>query len=196
MKKSLITLIVAGSFALAGCSSGGPGHNDADPDWGVTPPAVQPPVDDNSPERPQADGTPDWGIDTAPDWGLDIGNTPDRVPPVWGGPGLPSIDNGPETAYTVSGNKITDNHGNVFEITDIDWFDQTMNVKDADGNNYYVSIHRQGNYEGDFAVTINGETIHIGRDAVRGGLQPLVETPSSTIDRDTVRDAIRSRLNK
>ncbi|RTZ15279.1 hypothetical protein EJ063_12525 [Vibrio aquaticus] len=98
MKKSLIALVVAGSFVLAGCSSsGGSGTSDRDvdpewgvdttpdwgqppvqppvddtPDWGgVTPPPVQPPVD-NTPDRPQPDfgETPDWGVDTTPDWGV------------------------------------------------------------------------------------------------------------------------------
>ncbi len=51
---------------------------DTTPDWGVTPPPIQPPLD-NSPERPQ----PDFG-DT-PEWGGDIADTPDRLPPTWGG---------------------------------------------------------------------------------------------------------------
>jgi len=91
MKKSLLALIVAGSFALAGCSSsGGAGNSDADrdvdPEWGVVPPAVQPPMDD-SPEwgleppldRPQ----PDFG-DT-PEWGVEVGERPEKLPPTWGG---------------------------------------------------------------------------------------------------------------
>ncbi|WP_244230783.1 hypothetical protein [Vibrio ouci] len=116
MKKSLIALIVAGSFALAGCSSSGGSDvndRDIDPEWGVAPPPVQPPVD-NSPDRPQADGTPDWGVDTTPDWGLQpsqppVDNSPERpqpdvdpdfgvdTTPEWGlQPAQPPIDNSPE----------------------------------------------------------------------------------------------------
>ncbi|NOH79060.1 hypothetical protein F0231_04805 [Vibrio sp. RE86] len=96
MKKSLIALIVAGSFALAGCSSSGGtdvNDRDIDPEWGVVPPPVQPPVD-NTPDRPQPEVDPDFGVDTTPDWGLepvdpDFGitpdDTPDRLPPTWGG---------------------------------------------------------------------------------------------------------------
>lgn len=121
MKKSLLALIVAGSFALAGCSSsGGAGNSDADrdvdPEFGVTPPAYQPPMDDSPewgvdttpdwgidtpPQRPQPDfgDTPEWGVDTTPDWGVeppldrpqpDFGDTPEWgvVPP----PVQPPVD--------------------------------------------------------------------------------------------------------
>lgn len=228
MKKSLLALVVAGSFVLAGCSSSG-----SDGDYVVDRPQPQVPV------IPDLDNSPEWGLDTGnnpdrpepvdpdfglptpsipdidntPDWGLDIGNTPDRtppmwsgpdnsgnfpdrLPPVWGGPELPPIGNGPEAGYTISGNTITDTNGNVYEIQSIDWRDQSFVISDGDGNLIHVSMIRQGKYEGDFGIVVDGESIIIGGDSVQGGLRPLMENTDSSIDRSSVRDAIRARLNK
>ncbi len=110
MNKSLIALLVAGSLALAGCSSSDSanGANDhtpnrpepVDPGFGVQLPPVQPPVDN----------TPDWGIEpTDPDFGVQIPPVhlpeeevkPEHLPAVdsdWGidapeiGPKVDSID--------------------------------------------------------------------------------------------------------
>ncbi|GLO62544.1 lipoprotein [Vibrio sp. MACH09] len=185
MKKSILVTIVTGSLLLAGCSSSGGSSSGGgvadrpepvDPNFGLTVPSV-----------------PD--IDNSPDWGLDTGNTPDRLPPVWGGPAMPPIDNGPEAGYTISGNTITDANGNSFLISDVDWRDQSMTVLDKEGNEYHVSIIRQGEFEGNFGVIINGESIIIGNDTVQGGLRPLMENSENSIDRNSIRDAIRSRLN-
>ncbi|EEX91541.1 hypothetical protein VIOR3934_17798 [Vibrio orientalis CIP 102891 = ATCC 33934] len=124
MKKSLLALIVAGSFVLAGCSSsGGAGNSDADrdvdPEFGVTPPDFGETPDwgvpdtEHTPDRPLPDHSPDWGVDTTPDWGLQpsqppIDNAPDRPNPIdpdfgldttpeWGlQPSQPPIDNAPD----------------------------------------------------------------------------------------------------
>lgn len=192
MKKSLITLVVAGSFVLAGCSSSGSSDvndRDIDPEWGVVPPPVQPPMDDS----------PEWGLDigNAPDWGVpDTGYTPDRLPPVWGGPEMPPIDNGPEAGYTISGTTITDMNGNVYEIQSVEWMDQTFIVSDSAGNLIHVSISRHGDNEGDFTMTIDGETINIGGDTVQGGPRPFMENSNSSIDHKSIRDTVRARLNK
>jgi hypothetical protein len=151
------------------------------------------------------DDSPEWGLDTGnvpdrlpPTWaGPDnSGNTPDRLPPVWGGPEMPPIDNGPEAGYTISGSTITDANGNVFTIKDVNWHGQSMIIEDQDGNEHYVSIIRQGEYEGDFGVVIDGESIIIGGDTIQGGLRPFMETETPSIDRDALRDSIRARLNK
>lgn len=215
MKRSLLAAVIAGSFILAGCSSSGgaSGNNDN----AVDRPQPQVPV------IPDIDNSPEWGLDTGdaperpqpsdPDWGLDMGsapdrnpplwggpdysgNTPDRIPPVWGGPEMPPIDNGPEAAYIINGNLITDAQGNIYQITNVNWHSQAMEVQDKDGNVYQVRIERQGIYEGDFTVFFNGQAISIGSDAVQGGLRPLMEAPESSIDRETIRSTIRSRLSK
>ncbi|MEH0758589.1 hypothetical protein H4F20_02755 [Vibrio sp. 16] len=185
---------------------------DNSPEWGIDvgdpierPEVVDPEFDMPVPSIPDIDNTPDWGLDTGntpdrvpPTWsGPDnSGNTPDRLPPVWGGPELPPIDNGPEVTYTIKGNVITDVHGNTYEITSVDWFGQEMVVTDKDGNEYQVRIERQGIYEGDFTVFLNGQAISISGDAVQGGPRPLMEGSDSSIDRNSIRDAVRARLNK
>jgi len=232
MKKSLIALVVAGSFVLAGCSSSGSaGSSDGDyvvdrpqpqvpvipdidnsPEWGLDtgnnpdrPEPVDPEFGLPTPSIPDIDNTPDWGLDTGntpdrnpPTWsGPDnSGNTPDRLPPVWGGPEMPPIDNGPEAGYTISGSTVTDANGNTYTITDVSWHGQSIILEDQDGNEYYVAVIRQGEYEGDFGIVIDGESIIIGRDTVQGGPRPLIENADSSIDRNSVRDAIRARLNK
>jgi len=232
MKKSLLALVVAGSFVLAGCSSSGSaGSSDGDyvvdrpqpqvpvipdvdnsPEWGVDigdpierPEVVDPEFDMPVPSIPDIDSTPEWGLDTGntpdrnpPTWsGPDnSGNTPDRLPPVWGGPEMPPIDNGPEASYTISGNTITDANGNIYNITEVNWHGQAMTVVDQEGNEYDVQVVRQGVYEGDFSIVINGEPIVIGRDTVQGGPRPLMENADSSIDRSAIRDSIRARLNK
>lgn len=208
MNKSLLAVVVSGALLLSGCSSssdssgsgqtnpGNPVIPDIDnspewgldvgdtPDWGLADPEFGLPV----PSIPDIDNTPDWGIDTGT-------STPDRLPPVWGGPEMPPIDNGPEAGYTISGSTITDANGNVFTITEVNWHSQAMVVKDQDGNVYEVEIGRQGKYEGDFIVFFDGQSIVIGGDTVQGGLRPLMENTDRNIDRNTIRDSIRSRLN-
>lgn len=195
MNKSILALVVSGSLLLAGCSSSdGAGSTDGNP---VDRPE---PV---LPSIPDMDDSPEWGLeipsipdmDDSPEWGLDMGNAPDRLPPVWGGPEIPPIDNGPEAGYTISGNTITDANGNTFEITSVDWRDQAMIIQDEDGNEYRVGIIRQGEYEGDFGVVIDGESIIIGGDTVQGGLRPMMENGGQSIDRNSIRDAVRARLN-
>jgi uncharacterized protein YceK len=194
MKKSLLALIVTASLALAGCSSSG------DSTTGDTGNPVKPTL-------PDMDDSPQWGVDLdfgdTPDWGLvdpdfgipDMESTPDRLPPVWGGPELPPIDNGPEAAYTISGNTITDANGKTYLIGDIDWRDQSMTVYDKEGNEFLVQIIRQGDFEGDFGIVIDGESIIIGGDNVLGGLRPLMENTPASIDRESIRKTIRARLN-
>lgn len=208
MNKSLLAVVVSGALLLSGCSSssdssgsgqtnpGNPVIPDIDnspewgvdvgdaPDWGIADPEFGLPV----PSVPDIDNTPDWGIDTGT-------STPDRLPPVWGGPEMPPIDNGPEASYTISGNTITDANGNIFTITEVSWHGQEMKVQDQDGNIYEVAIMRQGEFEGDFGIYFNGESILIGGDTVQGGLRPLMENSGSGVDRNTIRDSIRSRLN-
>ncbi|WP_394134184.1 hypothetical protein [Aliivibrio fischeri] len=208
MNKSLLAVVVSGALLLSGCSSssdssgsgqtnpGNPVIPDIDnspewgldvgdtPDWGLADPEFGLPV----PSIPDIDNTPDWGIDTGT-------STPDRLPPVWGGPEMPPIDNGPEAGYTISGSTITDANGNIFTITEVNWHSQAMVVKDQDGNEYEVEIARQGKYEGDFIVFFNGQSIVISGDSVQGGPRPLMENTGQNIDRNTIRDSIRSRLN-
>ncbi|MUH95421.1 hypothetical protein A6D98_07960 [Aliivibrio fischeri] len=208
MNKSLLAVVVSGALLLSGCSS----SSDSSGSGQTNPQTPVIPDIDNSPEWGLDVGdTPDWGladpdfglptpsvpdIDNTPDWGIDTGtSTPDRLPPVWGGPEMPPIDNGPEASYTISGNTITDANGNVFTITSVNWHGQSMMIQDKDGNEHYVSIIRQGKYEGDFGIVIDGESIIIGRDTVQGGLRPLMENTDRNIDRNSIRDSIRSRLN-
>ncbi|MGN2671077.1 hypothetical protein [Aliivibrio fischeri] len=207
MNKSLLAVVVSGALLLSGCSS----SSDSSGSGQTNPGNPVIPDIDNSPEWGLDVGdTPDWGladpefglpvpsipdIDNTPDWGLDTGNTPDRLPPVWGGPEMPPIDNGPEASYTISGSTITDTNGNIFVIKNVDWHGQSMIVQDQDGNDHYVSIIRQGDYEGNFGIVIDGESIIIGGDTVQGGLRPFMENSSPEIDRNTIRDSIRARLN-
>lgn len=111
MKKSLIALVVAGSFVLAGCSSsGGAGSHDGDfivdrpepvdpgfgigtevdrpqpdmgdtPDWGLDSP-VDRPMPDLSPDRPEPDYTPDRPEPADPSFGITPDDVPDRPEPV------------------------------------------------------------------------------------------------------------------
>ncbi|MUJ22826.1 hypothetical protein [Aliivibrio fischeri] len=208
MNKSLLAVVVSGALLLSGCSS----SSDSSGSGQTNPQTPVIPDIDNSPEWGLDVGdAPDWGladpefglpvpsvpdIDNTPDWGIDTGtSTPDRLPPVWGGPEMPPIDNGPEAGYTISGSTITDANGNVFTITEVNWHSQAMVVKDQDGNVYEVEIGRQGKYEGDFIVFFDGQSIVIGGDTVQGGLRPFMENSSPEIDRNTIRDSIRSRLN-
>lgn len=187
MNKSLLATIVSASLFLAGCSSSGDSSNGGPGD-----PVI--PDIDNSPEWGLDIGdAPDWGL-TDPDFGLSTPSIPDRLPPIWGGPEVPEIDNGPETSYTISGNTITDANGNVFNITDVNWHGQEMTVQDQEGNEYRVSVIRQGELEGDFGVVINGKPIIIGGDTVQGGPRPLMENSGQAIDRSAIRDSIRSHL--
>ncbi|MGF1720773.1 hypothetical protein L4D20_12110 [Vibrio kyushuensis] len=189
MKKTLMVTIVSVALALTGCSSSSDSN-------GVTP---------QKPSIPDMDDSPQWGLDLGdtPDWGLadpdfgipDVENTPDRLPPVWGGPEMPPIDNGPEASYTIDGNTITGADGKTYLISSVDWHGQGMTVLDKEGNEYNVSVVRQGDYEGDFGVVVDGESIIIGGDTVQGGLRPLMETSKPAINRDSIRDSIRSRLN-
>lgn len=182
MKKSVIALVITGSLALAGCSSSGSAGSSNG---------------DNVVDRPQPQVPVIPDIDNSPEWGVEPDHTPDRLPPIWSGPTeLPPIDNGPEAAYTIKGNVITDVHGNTYEITSVDWHGQAMVVTDKDGNVYEVQIERQGIYEGDFTVFFNGQAISIGGDTVQGGPRPLMESADSSIDRNSIRDAVRARLNK
>lgn len=190
MNKSFLVIIMSSAFALAGCSSSGDSSN-ANP--------VNPSIPDidNSPEWGldlDMGNTPDWGL-TDPDFGLAPPSIPDRLPPVWGGPEMPEVDNGPEAGYTVSGSTITDASGNIFTITDVNWVNQAMTVEDKDGNEYLVDVIRQGKYDGDFRLFVNGQPIVIGRDTVQGGLRPMMENTERSIDRNTIRNSIRTRLN-
>ena len=205
MNKSLLAIIVTGSLMLAGCSSSGGSGGTNDGDSVVDrPQPVDPEFGLPVPSIPDIDNTPEWGLDMGnaperpipadPDWGLDMGNAPDRLPPMWGGPEVPEIDNGPEASYTISGNTITDANGNSFLITDVNWHGQSMMVQDKDGNEYYVNIIRQGEYEGDFGIVVDGEAIIIGGDAVQGGPRPMMESSDRAIDHSSIRDSIRSRL--
>lgn len=216
MKKTLLTLVIAGSFVLAGCSSSGSAGS-SNGDNVVDRPQPQVPV------IPDIDNSPEWGLDTGitpdrpepndPDWGLDMGNapdrnpptwsgpdnsgnTPDRLPPVWGGPEMPPISGGPEATYTVVGNTIVDANGNIYQISDIDWKSQSFFLTDKDGNTYEVRTLKQGEYEGDFGVMINGEAIFFSRDSLKGGIQPSMEGHNTAVDRQSIRDTIRARLNK
>ena len=184
---------------------------DNSPEWGLDvgdpierPEVVDPEFEMPVPSIPDIDNTPDWGLDAGntpdrvpPTWsGPDnSGNTPDRLPPVWGGPEMPPIDNGPEAAYKISGNTITDTHGNTYEIISINWHGQSFIVVDSEGNEHYVSRIRQGEYEGDFGIVVDGDSIIIGGDTVQGGLRPFMETGDHSINRDAIRDAIRTRIN-
>jgi len=187
MNKSLLATIVSASLLLAGCSSSGDSSNagpgdpvipdiDSSPEWGL-----------------DVGDTPDWGL-TDPGFGLPTPSIPDRLPPIWGGPEMPEIDNGPEASYTISGDTITDADGNVFKITEVDWHGQEMMVQDQEGNEYLVSVIRQGEFEGDFGIVINGKPIIIGGDTVQGGLRPLMENSGRAIDRNAIRDSIRTHL--
>lgn len=188
MKRYILTLTILA--LLTGCSSSDNSPSSSNP---------------NKPTIPDIDNSPEWGLDTGdtPDWGLvdpefgvpDTGESPDRLPPVWGGPELPPIDIGPEPVYSINGNIVTDAQGNSYTITDINWHGQEMVVEDEHGNQYEVSVIRQGKYEGDFGVIIDGEPVIIGRDTVTGGLRPFMETDGPSINRESIRDAIRSRLN-
>jgi|GEM_PF-2228090 len=187
MKKSLIALIVAGSFALAGCSSGGSGNHDVDPDWGVTPPVDQspdwgldttpewglapslPPVDDNSPERPQPAPDTDWGVDTTPDWGPapsqpPVDNSPERPQadgtPNWGlAPTQPPVDNTPDRPQPdfgdtpdwgvigdiqIDGDGVIRFEGNQYQLIGYDEMDREYIIRDADGELAYARIHDDG----------------------------------------------------
>ena len=94
MKKSLLALVVAGSFVLAGCSSSGgvTGDNDATPQ---RPEPVDPGFGIGTEiERPSPDmgDTPDWGIVTPP------ADRPEPVDPDFGVqvPTQPPVDNTPD----------------------------------------------------------------------------------------------------
>lgn len=189
MKRITLTMTIFAAALLTGCSSSGSSSTN----------------ESQKPTLPDIDDSPSWGLDMgdAPDWGIvdpdfgipDTGEAPNRLPPVWGGPDLPPIDNGPVAGYTISGESITDSNGNVFTITNINWHGQSMIIEDKDGNEYRVDIIRQGEYEGDFGIVIDGESIIIGRDTVDGGLRPLMESTPSSIDHSAIRDSIRSLLN-
>ncbi|CAM3967756.1 hypothetical protein [Vibrio neonatus] len=188
MNKCFLAIIMSSTLALTGCSSSGTSSG----------------ADSQTPSIPDMDNSPEWGLDMGstpdrdpvdPNFGLPTASVPDRLPPVWGGPGMPEIDNGPEASYTISGNTITDADGNAYSITNVNWHGQTMTVEDKDGNEYYVEVLRQGEFEGDFGIIVDGESIIIGRDTVQGGPRPLMESSDSTIERSAVRDAIRARLN-
>lgn len=189
MNRYFFTLVVSASVALVGCSSSGSSSTS-----GPGNPTL--PIEDDSPQWGLDMGdTPDWGL-VDPDFGVpDTGETPDRLPPVWGGPELPPIDNGPEAGYTISGNTVTDANGNVYNITSVDWHEQSMKLVDEEGNEYHVSIIHQGEYEGDFGIVIDGESIIIGGDAVSGGLRPMMEGTTPSLDRNSIRETIRARLN-
>lgn len=160
MKKSLIALIVAGSFALAGCSSSGGSDvndRDIDPEWGVVPPPVQPPVD-NTPDRPQPDfgDTPEWGlqpsqppIDDTPDWG---GVTPPPAqPPIDNSPERPQPDfgdtpgwGGEEGDIQVDGNGVIRYEGKEYQITGYDEMDNEFTIVDPDGVTLYARVLDDG----------------------------------------------------
>ncbi|MDC5822996.1 hypothetical protein [Vibrio europaeus] len=111
MKKSLIALVVASSFVLAGCSSSGgvEGGTEStpqrpapvDPEWGIAPddiPHRPEPIDPGfgigtEIDRPQPDmgDTPDWGLDSPVD-------RPEPTDPNFGVqvPTQPPVDNEPE----------------------------------------------------------------------------------------------------
>lgn len=153
MNKSLLATIVSASLLLAGCSSsgdsssGGPGDPvipdiDNSPEWGID-------VGHGDPVIPDIDNSPEWGldIDNSPDWGLvdpDFGrptaSIPDRLPPIWGGPEMPEIDNSPAVSHTTSGNSI------------------------------------------------------ISADSVQDGPRPLMENNGQAINRNAIRDSIRTHL--
>ncbi|QFI39444.1 hypothetical protein FR932_17165 [Moritella marina ATCC 15381] len=116
MNKSLLATIVSASLFLAGCSSsgdssnGGPGDPvipdiDGSPEWGLDIEAVIPDLDDSPEWGLDAGNTPDWGV-VDPDFGLPTASIPDRLPPIWGGPEMPEIDNSPTISHTISGSTI------------------------------------------------------------------------------------------
>lgn len=185
---------------------------DNSPEWGLDtgntpdrPEPVDPDFGLPTPSIPDIDNTPDWGLDTGntpdrvpPTWsGPDnSGNTPDRLPPVWGGPELPSIDTGPLTSYVINGDKITDVDGNEFTIIKHIGADNEFTVEDNNGNTFIVRLITTGEHAGNYYVFHNGGGFYIGGDTVNGGISPSIEGPSHNIDRNSVRDAIRARLNK
>jgi len=156
MKKSLIALIVASSFALAGGSD--VNDRDIDPEWGVVPPPVQPPVD-NTPDRPQPETDPDFGVDTTPDWGLAPWQPPVDDTPDWGGVVPPPVqppvdDNSPERPQPDFGNtpdwggetgdiQVDHNgvihfNGEQYQITGYDEMDREFQLVDKDGVEFFA----------------------------------------------------------
>lgn len=163
MKKSLLALIVAGSFALAGCSSSGntagsqsPTLPDIDnsperpqPDFGDTPVwglgPSQPPIDDNSPERPQPAPDTDWGIDTTPDWGLapsqpPVDNTPERPQPDFGD----TPDWGVIGDIHIDGDGVIRFEGNQYQVTGYDEMTQEYTIRAPDGDLAYARVLDDG----------------------------------------------------
>lgn len=81
---------------------------DDSPEWGIDAGPGEPAIPDidNSPEWGlDAGNTPDWGV-VDPDFGLPTASIPDRLPPIWGGPEMPEIDNSPTISHTISGSSI------------------------------------------------------------------------------------------
>ncbi|KOO14237.1 hypothetical protein AKJ18_14905 [Vibrio xuii] len=169
MKKSLLALIVAGSFVLAGCSSsGGAGNSDSDrdvdPEFGVTPPDLG-----DTPERPQPDfgDTPEWGLvtppadrpePTDPDFGIgteverplpDFGATPD-----WGvdtPPDRPEPDFGDTPDWGgvigdihVDGDGVIRYDGNDYQITGYDDMTKEFTIIDSEGEKLFARVLDDG----------------------------------------------------
>ena len=204
MKKTLIAATILSSLILAGCSSSGnSASHEADPDFGIPVAPVQPPINDDNmtPDRlpptwggvdgnvdpdfgrpvapvqpPMADEPdPDFGL-IDPDFGLpaapvqppvnDDNMTPDRLPPTWGG-----IDNN----------------------VDPDFGKPTDQTPDRPSPDF-----------GEDMPTWGGECGSPDGGANCGALPPkpgvgVPDRPipeADRIDRQSIRDSIRSRLNK
>ncbi|MCY9803956.1 hypothetical protein OTK51_11010 [Vibrio scophthalmi] len=178
MKKTLIAATILSSLILAGCSSSGnSASHEADPDFGIPVAPVQPPINDDNmtPDRlPPTWGGVDGNVD--PDFGVplapvqppvnDDNMTPDRLPPTWGG-----VD------------------GNV----DPDFGKPTDQTPDRPSPDF-----------GEDMPTWGGECGSPDGGANCGALPPkpgvgVPDRPipeADRIDRQSIRDSIRSRLNK
>jgi len=178
MKKSLIALVVAGSLVLAGCSSSG----------GVA-------GDSQSPTIPD--------IDNSPEWGLDTGNLPSRPEPVDPGfgvavPSQPPVDNAPDRPTPDMGDTP-------------DWGLDMGNAPDRPeptDPDFGVAVPTQPPVDNapDRPTPDMGDTPEWGLDSPVDRPEPVdpsfgvdtnpeVSPAINSIDRNKVRDALRSRLN-
>ncbi|WP_070962528.1 hypothetical protein [Vibrio sonorensis] len=191
MNKTLLALVVTGSIALAGCSSSDGAHSNTESSPDRLPPIWSGPNEADIEEAPSR-LPPVWGGPSIPE----TEETPDRLPPTWTGPEQPPMWNDPEYSYLVSGNTITDAEGNEYTISNISWKSHEFSVLDADGNSFDIRMIREGEHAGSYYVFDGRDGIYIGGDVIKGGISPMMETPSHQVDRQTVRDAIRNRLNR
>lgn len=207
MTKTLLTTAALSALFLAGCSSSdnqGTSGSDTEATPDRLPPTWHEPEDsDQSPDRlpPVWSGPEDTVLvpdRLPPTWQspIDDGNTPDRLPPTWHAPEDQPIWGGPEGSYVINGDTITDAEGSTFTITHQNWRSNEFIVQDNQGNEYEIRRITEGEHAGGYWVFANGGGFYIGGDTVQGGISSYMEKPTNNIDRETIRNSIRARLNQ